>query len=225
MEDFRMAREKGNAFVYILIAVALFAALSFVLARQEDAKEANVLTPETAKLMANQIISVSAQVQQALDQMTYAGTPPEEFDFTLPSDGTFNDSPTIDKVYHPDGGGVILGGLPANAIADSVSSPSAGWYLGRFNSVDWTDSTTHDVILTAFGLNELVCGEINRVATGSTTIPSLSADASDILIDDGSQTNADFTTAVCSDCEGITSLCVQSATPTRYAYYSILFGE
>ncbi|MCB9973086.1 MAG: hypothetical protein H6854_00820 [Rhodospirillales bacterium] len=221
-----MNTQKGNAFIYVLIAVILFAALSFVLMQQEDSKETGTLSPETAKILSTQLITTATQIKGALDQMIFAGTTPEEFDFRKP--GAFGATPHVDKVFHPEGGGVTLPPLPDNALpSTALSGPNSGWYLGRFNNVEWTPTTEDDVILTAYGIDRMVCEEINRTLTGSTTIPVLGAEAKNLLVDDGeySGSNADFTIASCGTCESVASLCVANPAQTAYAFYNVLFAE
>ena len=77
-------QESGNALIYVLIAIALFAALSFTLARQSDTGEAGTLSDERAELYATQIISYAAQTKSALDQMLFIGTDIDDLDFIAP---------------------------------------------------------------------------------------------------------------------------------------------
>ncbi len=218
-------KESGNAFVYILIAVVLFAALSFVLIRQEDSKETGVLTPDTARIIATQMISTAAEVKGGLDQMVFAGTHPSEFGFEKPS--AFGAAPHYDKVFHPDGGGISLPSFPVNALPSvALASPVSGWYLGRFNNVGWTDSTNHDVILTAYGINQMVCQEINNLIIGTTAIPQLTVTPKSALVDvaEHSGSNNDITIVTCPDanCKEQMSLCVQDAGGTVFAFFNIV---
>lgn len=223
--------ERGNAFVYILIAVALFAALTFILARQEDSKEAGVLEGERAKLMANQLINSAGQVKSALDQMVFAGTAPEEFDFTGPGDINFDESDPVDnldKVFHPNGGGITLQLLPKQAITSQpLTNPPPGWYLGRFNHVEWTPTTHQDVLLTAYGIREEICAELNHIIVGDPFIPTLNTDISTLLVDanDHTGSNSNFMATDCpsGNCEEIASLCVVNSG--IYGFYNILFSE
>lgn len=220
------SREAGNAFIYILIAVVLFAALSFIMARQEDSREAQVLSPESAKLMATQLINSATQIKGAVDQMLFAGTVADELDFVKPGAAGYDAPDVVDnmhKVFHPDGGGVTLQGLPANAIdADADAAPA--WYLGRYNSVAWTPSVTHDVVLAAYGIDRQVCAAINQVLTGAASIPQMTVATKDIFIDNGSQTNADLMAVNCGACVGQASLCV-SDSGGNYTFYNVLVAE
>ena len=218
--------QKGNAFVYVLVAVVLFAALSFILIRQEDSKETGTLTPDQARLLASQLIGTSTQIKSALDQMIFAGTDPSEFNYNPPS--SFGAAPHFDKVFHPEGGGVTLPVLSRNAVMDGIGTdPESGWYLGSFNNVEWTETTAQEVILTAYGIEEIVCQELNRIITGATDIPTLDNEIRRFLIDDNehSSSNINLNIANCTDCESLFSICVQNSTQDEYAFYNILIAR
>lgn len=217
-------KEAGNAMIYVLVIIALFAALSFILARQGDTSETNIIPQEKIELYATSILQTSAQLKNALDQMTYTGTDIDEMDFKLPSDANYDVGSNIHKVFHPEGGGVILPQLPVEAIEEFNTDPAPGWYLGRFNNVEWTPSTNNDVILTAHQLNKAVCEKINEKLTGSTAIPALNGDINETLIDVAFHSNGpniDLDTGECAACEGYSQLCVVNNVTTMYSYYSI----
>lgn len=233
--------EAGNALIYVLIAIALFAALGFTLSRQTDTGEAGSLSNEKAELYATQLISYAAQARQVVDQMVFtSATDPSEIDFTQPTDVTFDTGTLIHKIYHPQGGGLNPGTIPPAIIHQVTNDPAPGWYLGRFNNVDWTplaagntagaggaEAPYEEVILTAFQISEQACGLINKKITGTNTIPSASAPLRTILIDEAlhSGTNVEFTTdaGICPACENAASLCIEEGG--IYAFYSILADQ
>ena len=223
-------KESGNALVYVLIVIALFAALSFTLGRQTDTSEAGALSEEKAELLATQLINYAEQVRQIIEQMSFTGTTMDDYDFTLPSETVnFDTPPHIDKVYHPDGGGLIPGTLPKEAVAQSTTDPMPGWYLGQFNNVDWTNSNGTDIVLVAFQLRREVCEQLNEIITGSTAIPILNDSIKEVLIDDslyGVGSNTDFTTTVptdtCQTCNEKGTLCVQNQSENAYGFYSVV---
>ncbi|MGZ9108317.1 MAG: hypothetical protein ACXW4B_05800 [Micavibrio sp.] len=221
--------EAGNATIYVLILVALFAALSFTLMRQNDSSESATLEGEKAEIIASQIIAYPFQVKQAIEMMTMTGSEASDLDFMLPDDINFNTAPTGNKVFHPGGGGLNLARLPAEGVAQISTTPPAGWYLGRFNNVEWSPTTTQDVILTAHQIDRSVCENINMKITGNTTIPALSSNLNDILIDDDtplhSGANSDFNVAICAACENMPTLCVSNGPATAFSFYSIIVNN
>lgn len=229
--------ESGNVLVYVLIAVVLFAALSFTLSRQTDSTEAGALEENRAELYATELITYAANAKEAFDKMAFSGAYIEDIDFTLPSDPTFNTAPTIKKIFHPDGGGLNLAALPDKVGVAGVTDPVPGWYLGRFNNVEWTgtDAAATDIVLTAYGINPAVCGFINQNITGNTAIPTITEPVKEVLVPQAvggithfAGANQDLTTdpantspaPICPDCHNRSSLCVQEGGV--YAFYSVL---
>lgn len=241
--------ERGNALVYVLIAIALFAALSFTLGRQTDTSEAGALSEQKAELYATQLISYAAQVRSAVDQMMFTAATDiggtnggaNGLDFTAPTDPAFDTGTLIHKVYHPQGGGITPATLPSEVIAEVTNNPEPGWYLGRFNNVEWTAlgpgnsagpagavAPFEEVILVAYQINESVCGLINEKINGSSAIPTMTSTLRDTLIDDTLHggTNVELTTDagdICPECENLGSLCVQEGG--IFGFYTIIADQ
>ncbi|MCB9988146.1 MAG: hypothetical protein H6868_02295 [Rhodospirillales bacterium] len=226
-KSFSKKRQTGNALIYVLIVVALFGALSFLLARQTDTSETGVVGEEKINIYAGQLISSASQLKQAVDMMQYSGSAIDDLDFVTPDDEpAYSTAPHIDKVFHPEGGAVILPKLPTEVVSQFSNDPIAKWYIGRFNNVEWTPSIAEDVILVAHQISPAVCAKINETLTGSATIPALGVAYSlrNVLIDDSlhSGANTDFDVAACAACEGVPSLCITNNAGTMYSFYSIV---
>jgi len=208
----RTKAERGNALIYVLIAIALFAALSFTVGRQTgNNQEAGTLRPEEIELAASRVLSYAAQAEASVDQMMYTNTTIDELDFVLPDEADFDTEPVVDKVYHPGGGGLVPGSLDPKVIAQVSLTPPAGWYLGRFNSMEWTESTATDVILTAHQIHQDICADINLKLTGNAAIPAINGGSlPEFLIDARfhSGSNSDFEISDCASCEDFNALCV-----------------
>ena len=212
--------EKGNALIYVLIAIALFAGLGFILSRQARNAGTTELDDAQRELYAMQLISYSAQAKSVIDQMLISGSDVDDLDFTKPNQSGFNTAPYAHKVHHPNGGGLSHATLPDSIKAQIASSPVAGWYLGRFNNVEWTKSTQNDVILTAYQITKSVCETINKKITGSSGIPALSGNMNQYIVD--TATNSDLTVSACSGCEGYSTLCVSNSAVSAYSFYTIV---
>lgn len=231
-EHFAGKRQAGNALIYVLIAIALFAALSMTLGRQTDTSESSSLSDDKAALYATQLISYAAQAKSAVDQMLFSGASIDQLDFARPGSATYDAGATTDKikrVYHPDGGGLSAGTLSEEVLAYTGTDPEAGWYMGRFNNIEWTKTTATDVVLVAYGINKKVCQSINIKANGSPNIPQLTDSIKEILIDDVYHTgvNTDFTTdsggtPICAACDKVSSLCVEDAAAGLYGFYAVI---
>ncbi len=217
--------ERGNALIYVLIAIGLFAMLNFTLSRNTDTGEAGTLSDEKAEILTTQILDYATQTKSVIDQMLFSGTDVWDLTFERPGEAGYNTAPHFNKVHHPEGGGLTLAQLPAEAIAQNSTNPVAGWYIGRFNNVEWTDHTGDDVILVAHQINRAICEKINENATGSTDIPALSGvTLANVLIDDQyhNGSNEDFDTAGCAACENYQALCVSDTAASRFSYYAVM---
>lgn len=237
--------ERGNALIYVLIAIALFAALSFTMSRQTDSGEAGTLPDERAELYATQIINYAVQAKSTVDQMIFTGTDMNDLDFMLPTDAAFNTPPDINKIYHPAGGGLNPARLPDDAVEQASNNPVPGWYMGRFNNIEWTalgpgniegpggtEAPYEEVILVAYQIKPEICAKINEKINGSTAIPTLDADTRDVLVDDSFYSggaNVELTTelagSICPECSNMTSLCVENQSQNIYSFYTILADQ
>ena len=223
--------ESGSALIYVLIAIALFAALSFTLSRQTDTGETRRLSSDRADIMATQLISTAAQVKSAIDQMFFTGSQINDLNFELPSDANFEIGSPIHKVFHPSGGGIIPPVLSPSVMSEVTTDPPAGWYLGRFNNIEWSQSSAHDVILVAYQINRAACEHINKSITGSMNIPNLNSGNLEQLFIDvfyHSGANVDITTGTggnCEACHNQTSLCISNSARSAYAFYTVIANQ
>lgn len=220
--------ERGNALIYVLIAVALFAALNFTLSRNNsDSGGKDDLDDGKAELYASQLISYAAQAKMAVDQLTFEGARIDQLDFIPPSDAAFETGSDILKVYHPGGAGLSPGNVPKELIAQVDTNPVSGWYMGRFNNIEWSETTADDVMLVAHQISRQACENINRKVTGSAVIPATNVAIADILIDasEHSGTNQAFSIANCTACENIPALCVSNAAVTKFSFYSVIINR
>ena len=212
-------REDGNVLVYVLVAVVLFAALSFTLSRQTNTAGTVELDNAKLEFYASDLISYSAQAKSVIDQMMITGSGIDDLDFVKPGESGFANEPHGHKVYHPYGGGLDDKNL-ADGITVSGEVGDPGWYLTSSMNVEWTDSSSTDVVLTAYQISQPLCALINKKITGSTDIPALSGQLRDIFISTGA--NNDLTTSTCADCEGQATLCVKNSSENSYGFYSVL---
>lgn len=222
--------EGGNALIYVLVAIGLFAALTFTMARQEGTGELSTLSQDQARIYSTQLHTVSNQVKQAVDMMILSGMLPGSLEFAQRGEPEWEENVSR-QVFHPSGGGVVLPAIPAGVVRQVSTDPPAGWYLGRFNNADWTESEDDDVILVAHQINQEVCREINRTITGSPDIPVVSVNPANLFIDDDLHggTNVEITgdpdTGNCPGCEEYPTLCVEGPGNDRWSFYTIILGR
>lgn len=185
------------------------------------------MSEDRAEIYASQLISYASQAKSVVDQMLFSGAQIDQLVFTRPGQAGFETGSNIYKVYHPEGGGLNLGTLNEIAKNQIATNPVAGWYLGRFNNVEWSATAQEDVILTAHQIDRAICENINEKITGNTDIPQLTTELREVLLDTslygGSQ--EDLTTTTCADCEDYMSLCVSNAAGSAYSFYTVLADQ
>ena len=200
--------------IYVLIALALFGALTITLSSQNEQADGEEISDEQAELYAVELIEYAASAKNVADQMIMTGTSIDELDFVPPTSAVFDTAPHIHKIYHPAGGGLNYRFKYNNAMDITATS---GWYRVSTN-IEWTPTAAHDVTLTAIRIPESVCTAINKKITGNTTIPALD----DFLSTYFTIGTADLNDVNCPDCVGYPSLCVIEDTGTFYAFYNII---
>lgn len=222
-------QQRGNAMIYILIAIALFGGLTLVLSRQNEQADSQNIDDELIEFQVSQILNYAAAAQGVVDQMRMSGSAFDSLDFVLPDAASYDLGSHIHKIYHPEGGGLGLKAASTDIFTGTDNDPDPGWYMGVFNTVEWTPSTATDIILTAHQIDQALCARINKNLTGSETIPAIAGTGvlADYLIDDTlhTGTNAAFDTAVCAACDGYPALCVSNTAGDMWSYYSIIEGR
>lgn len=219
------AHQSGNIMVYILLAIALFGALTLVLSRQNAQSDGQDLSDEQLAFQVNELLQYSAAARTAVDTILLAGSTIDDIVFTKPNEAGYENTNTIHNIYHPSGGGLIPAAAnPSIFTGSPMPAPEAGWYIGRFNQVEGTPSTQEDIIATAFGLSESVCKALNKELIGDETIPSLGVDIRPYLLDTAlhGAGNADLTEIACADCYDRPALCVRNGANHTWAFYSVI---
>jgi hypothetical protein len=218
---------QGNAFVYILIAIALLGSLTFTLYGSEDTAGVSDLNEGRSTIAVNEILSYAAAAQNAIASLDRVGTGAGAIDFVMPSQTVaFNAAPHINKLFHPDGGGLSYKLLPQDAAVAGLTNPAAGYYIGRFSNTEWSPTTANDVIFAAYGINRQVCQDLNLKVLGTAAPLASNSDVREYLVDiavSGSGSNDDLDLGSCAACEEISSACVTNGGV--YAFYAVLVAR
>lgn len=212
--------------IYILLALALLAGLTMVLGKQSD-NASQDLSAEKAELITTKTVAYAGSVKGIIDQMMMSGSNINNLNYVTPNQSSFDLGSNINKVFHPSGGGLGYEASNPELFVTNGTTPVPGWYLGRFNNVEWTKTASNDIVLAAYDINIDVCKAINKKITGSTVIPMALGPSAGFLVDTihGGPPNQPLTVAKCAACEGHPSLCVAGDGNQRYTYYSIISGQ
>ncbi len=170
--------ESGNVLFLILIAVALFAALSYAVT-QSTRSGSGSTEREGAALNSATITQHPTALRTAVVRMVLGGLAAEEVGFETPSATDFNDGSSSQRAFHPLGGAAVYQTAPDDAV---VSGFNGRWYINYNFEVpeigqDGATAGTSANELIAFlpGVSSGICSRINEEFMGSTTIPALNA--------------------------------------------------
>lgn len=212
-----MTSQSGNAFVITLLSIVLLGALTFVLSRQMGGTSLQSASDEQVELYANGLIATANQYSFVLEQMMQSGVHSNQsFNFMLPSDPDFNTGTTIYKVHHPAGGGM----MPPKPVPAEMSDGQGTGIGFSLDEVEWMSSDPSN-ILVLYSLSAAVCGKINKILTGSETIPSISSFNTDYFIEGG---NAYLNATQCPGCDGKPMLCMYSPDENQHIFYAVLYS-
>ncbi len=218
--------QRGNAMIYVLIALALFGFLTMTLSRSNDQADGQDIDDEQAALYATELIEYVASAQNAVDMMVASGSEINDLNFVNPTSVGFNTTPPkhYNKVYHPQGGGLSYKG---NSYDEAFfSGGTRGWQNMTVTNVEWTSTPAHDIIFTFMDINPKLCAYINKKITDSIIIPTSNAVSFNSLFrENASGTPVDFIVADCANCEGFPSLCISNSTATQFHFYNIIAAQ
>ncbi len=155
--------ENGNVLFLILIAVALFAALSYAVT-QSSRSSGDGVSKDTAKLYASQILQHAASVEQAITRMRVIDRVPEwGIDFSSSgTSATANASCTGSHCrIFSDKGGSVAPFVVSGEYRDSGNPTTA---MFRIVPVDTVGSSLDDVMIVYSGVNLALCEAVNKLA-------------------------------------------------------------
>ena len=223
-------KENGNVLFLILIAVALFAALSYAVTSSTRSSGGNAGS-ETNRISSAQIAQYPASVSTAIMRMIISSTLVSEIRFNRPSEFLTLDSTSI-GVFHPQGGGATYVPAPDEIM---VSGNPGQWTFNaelEVPNISISGIGGNDIIAYLVGIKQSICSKINEEYGMGTTIPVLNADRSAQYLrrmyDDGSSDYVMPTTDVPDIDDGSASFsgqpfgCFQNGGAGDYVYYHVV---
>lgn len=213
--------QRGNAMVYVLIALALFGFLTVTLSRQNDGADGQDIDDEQAEIYALELIEYATTAQNVVDMMLSTGSTVDNLDFVNPTSAGFNTGSHIHKVFHPQGGGL---NYQEKFDSNIETKTDSGWFVRNNSHVEWTPTLANDVVLSALRINKEICENINLKITGSKSIPILTGSLGK-LFDEASASPLDLDSTSCPDCDEYPSLCVENVAGLHYGFYTIIAAQ
>ena len=234
--------ERGNVLFLILIAVALFAALSYAVT-QSTRSGGGSADREQALLSGASMTQYPAALRTSLIRMILGGITPAQLEFNPPSDfGALTD--TTQGVFHPDGGGAVYQRGSADLMAGNVQGT---WFFNAEYIVPDiginTAVTGNDVIAFLPNVSQSVCESINAelaidttdcILATSSSVPTLltasaTADVTAIDMRNGYTFPATPETlegndsgGTCAAFAGQPAGCFFDVDDSQYVFYSVL---
>lgn len=163
-EGIKRSSEQGNVLFLILIAVALFAALSYAVT-QSTRSGGGDAGKETSLVNSSTITQYPASVKTAIVRMIVSnGVSVDTLLFDPPSNFTALTTPEqAQAVFHPNGGGASYSLAPSSVMASA--SPGT-WHFNSQNQIlnigtDTADNTANDVIAFLPGVSLSICTRIH----------------------------------------------------------------
>jgi hypothetical protein len=156
----KIHKDSGNALWFILLAIALLAALTFAVTRSSDTSEQTNVT-EHDTIAASEIMRTAKGIEEAVSRFRLNGMPENDISFYTsdaltayynPNCGTRPDC----QVFGAGGGGISYQG------PDSSLNDGTPWIVTSDNDVAAVGTTAPDLLLILPNVNPGVCIALNR---------------------------------------------------------------
>lgn len=237
--------EKGNVLFLILIAVALFAALSYAVT-QSTRSGGGSTERETSILSGASMTQYPAGLRTSVVRMVLGGTGVEAIQFDPPS--AVQQANERLSVFHPRGGGAVYQEAPATLMASNAAGTwffNANWDVPEIGLRDSADG--NDLVAFLPGVTRAICSAVNEevnffrdISDCTSTdgiVPDIDSNLDEskiretIQIDSGGvsfpnsdQEDLENATAACTAFIAKPAGCFYDATTNggEYVYYSVL---
>lgn len=154
-------KESGNVLFLILIAVALFAALSYAVT-QSTRSGSGTTERETVLLNSAGLTQYPTTLRTAVVRMILSGFNVVDIGFDSPSSANFNNASARNRVFHPQGGGAVYQTAPLEVM--SVNASPNWRYNGNFEipQIGQSGAGGNDLIAFLPRVTISVCRRLNE---------------------------------------------------------------
>lgn len=212
-----MPNRRGNVLLYVLLAVALLAALAYAISGDMRGQQAQRMPQERAELLAVSLMSHVTALEKAVFDMTQFGKNLDDIKFDLPGSTDYQNNRS-EQIFHTSGGGVTVFNTDISNLFNPDVTTKRGWIFQNQTNVEWSATSASDLIYTFLDLNPNLCALLNKKITGSEDIPEVTFDFDDVFTTDGN--NTDLTATICPECEEKSGLCIKNGNV--HAFYYII---
>lgn len=238
MKEIQKSRkgEKGNVLFLILIAVALFAALSYAVT-QSTRSGGGSTEREQSILSGASMTQHPTALRTAIIRMILGGVDVADLEFNEPKSFSLLTT-TPQGVFHPDGGGAVFQSAPAD-IMDGATQ--GDWFYNAsfdIESIGRDGADGNDIIAFLPGITQAVCRQINSEFTLDlasctqtiTGVPDLSAGSALVKVNllngstfpTGDEQDLQGAGAGCAAFTAQPSGCFNDTTASEFVFYSVL---
>jgi ABC-type amino acid transport substrate-binding protein len=175
-----LKQQKGNVLFLILIAVALFAALSYAVT--QSSRSGSDANRETNVINTSQLTQYPNQVRTAVLRLVIGGLDPALLQFNNLDEQTgvtpYDKFSPTKAVFHPQGGSAAHTKIPVKILVSATTDQE--WiYTMAFRipglGSDNTDGSGNELIAFADDLTQTICSRLNADLGWGTTIPVTNA--------------------------------------------------
>lgn len=222
--------QSGSVMIYIFIAVALFAAITYN-AMRGSRVGTTTLSEDQAKIAASEVIEYGNAVAQAIATLRLRGCRDAEISFETPIiAGYTNGTDTACQVFHTNGGRISFIEISTNAYADTGAAGALNFnYSGRMNFQDIgttnSDTASSELFLLTSALKKEVCIKINK-NLGTSVTGKDTPEMANTFWNTKFQGTYTFDHLLNdADVTGKTEFCALNTTDTVYQYLKVLLAR
>lgn len=162
--------ERGNAFFFILLGVAMFAALAYTVASGMRGGSTTQLSGQRASLAASDILGQAQKIDRGVNRLRTRSVSENDISFANTKDPQFEHSspqPTRHRVFHKEGGNVSYISPPPGANNGSewfFTGATCMVGIGNGDTANCSTSGSRDeeLLMVLPNMNAAVCQEINK---------------------------------------------------------------
>ncbi len=155
--------ERGNVLFLILIAVALFAALSYAVTQSTRSGSGDA-SGETNLINSAQLAQYPAGVRTSVVRMVIGGISVDQLVFDGPTNfGVISDLRYA--VFHPQGGGAVFQRAPQELLDQGASGSwifSSVYQVDGIGATNVADTGANEIIAFLPGVSQNICRRLNR---------------------------------------------------------------